>query len=197
MLLAIYIGATVFGAGVTIPDLLGVFSSLTGGDDGDADDGDGDADDGDGDDAVSIAGHDRVHHGNAALRILTAFRSLVYFALGFGPVGWFATTQYSTAASTLAWSVPVGLGVMVGTRLLRSFMRRDLSSDIRKEDLIMESGVVTVSIGKGKMGKVRISIGGMQTERFARAKGDDSNIAVGTRVSVTDATDDCVYVEEE
>ena len=209
-LLSVYIGATIFGVGVTIADLFGAFSNLVGGESGDGGDTESDGDDFDdaeADDAAgdegpaehqgSIVGHDRSYRGSAVLKVMTGVRSLVYFALGFGPVGWFATTQYASRASTLAWSLPIGLVVMVGTRLLRSFMRKDLSSDIKEEDLIMEKGTVTVSIGKGQLGKVRTSIGGVYVERFARARNGESVFSVGTAVRIVDVADDCVYVEVE
>ncbi len=210
---ALYVGATVFGAGVTVADLIGVFSNL-GSDDGLAD-GASDIDDADagdsGDDEVdaaadaaadadaraSLAGHDSGRRKSPVLVLLTGLRMLVYFSLGFGPVGWFATSRYGGAAATLAWSIPVGVLVAVGTRAVRSFMRRDLSSTVTKDDLIMEKGVVTVSIGAGAVGRVRISLGGVYVDRFAKSNEPDRSIAVGTTVRVVNSDDEYVYVESE
>ena len=128
---------------------------------------------------------------------MTVVRSVVYFATGFGPVGWFATTQYESLMPTLAWSVPVGLLVMVGTRGLRRLIRRDLSSDVVSTDLIMERGTVTVSIGRGQMGRVRISVGGVYKEWYARAKDPEEDLRVGTPVRVVDTGEECVFVERE
>ena len=213
-LLPVYIGATIFGVGITVADLIGAFSGLTDQGEGDADGDDADdvdvdaemeaddADEGGDDDGAadsrgSYVGHDRQHRKSAVLKIMTILRSAVYFTLGFGPVGLFATTQYQSNTATLAWSLPVGLVVMVGTRMLRSFMRRDLSSDIKNEDLLMERGVVTVTIGKGQLGKVKATVGGAYAERFARAKDENSVIPVGSAIRIVDVADDCVYVEEE
>ncbi|MAG13268.1 MAG: hypothetical protein CMN78_01595 [Spirochaetales bacterium] len=221
-LVPLYIGATIFGVGITIADLIGAFSNLTGDNTGDAEaDGDGDsemdyvsnadastdseadgvddsADDGGAEGTRgSLAGHDRGQHRSTILRIMTVLRSAVYFSLGFGPVGLFALTQYDSRGVTLAWSVPIGMVVMVGTRMLRSFMRKDLSSDIKNEDLILEKGVVTVSIGKGQMGKIRTTVGGAYVDRFARAKSDEAEISIGKPIRIVDVADDCVYVEEE
>jgi membrane protein implicated in regulation of membrane protease activity len=134
--------------------------------------------------------------GSGLVTAMSVVRSVVYFCLGFGPVGLFAMTQYGSPATTLLWSVPVGAVVMVGTRLLRRLASREISSDVSSQDLLMERGVVTVSIGKGQMGKVRVTIGGSYVDWYARCKGETS-LKVGTRIRVVDATDECVYVEEE
>ena len=235
---SLYVGATIFGVGVTLADLIGAFSNLTEGgesdsgeadgelddvdvdDVGDGDDGDADFDEGGGDDTEgdaldeadagaegtasssstttpSVIAHDVRRRKSTLLRLLTVLRSLVYFALGFGPVGWFATTQYARPEATLAWSLPVGFAIMILARGLRKLFRKDLSSDVHMTDLLMEKGHVTVSIGKGLMGKARITIGGVYVERFARAKDDETEIRVGTPIRVIDANDECVFVEEE
>ena len=124
-------------------------------------------------------------------------RSVVFFCLGFGPVGWFATTQYGSAGATLAWSVPVGVVVMVSARVVRKLLRKDLTSEIRKEDLLMEKGTVIVSIGKGQMGKVRVSIGGVYADRFAKASDPETRISTGTEIRVIEATEEFVLVEPE
>ena len=231
-ILSVYIGASIFGVGVTIADLVGAFSSLTegGSDDGDGDaaddadadggdDADADVDGGDSDGGVdgedggdegedadeggdddshpSVVAHDIRRRKGLALRMVTTLRSLVYFSVGFGPVGWFATTQYSNPVATLAWSVPVGVIVLVLARGLRRLFRKDLSSDIKMTDLIMEAGEVIVSIGSGQMGKARISVGGVYVERFARAKDGQTEIPVGSKIRVVDVDQECVFVEQE
>ncbi len=192
---SLYIAASIFGVGITIADLIGAFSSLT---EGGADAGNG-GDDGEtgGDEHSSVLAHDLRRGPGIALRLMTALRSIVYFAVVFGPVGWFATTQYARPLASLAWSVPVGLGVMISARILRKLFRKDLSSDIKPTDLLMETGIVTVSIGAGEMGKARVVVGGTYVDRFAQAHNPNDEIRVGTRIRVVDVTDECVYVEEE
>jgi membrane protein implicated in regulation of membrane protease activity len=146
---------------------------------------------------ASVVGHERESRRSLTLSLLSLLRSVVYFCLGFGPVGVFALLTGGTLAFSLLWSVPVGVVVMVGTRLVRRLMRRNLDSQLRTEDFLLEKGVVTVSIGKGQMGKVRVLVGGIYAERFARAQDPQESIPVGTRVRVVDATDECVYVEVE
>jgi membrane protein implicated in regulation of membrane protease activity len=55
---------------------------------------------------------------------------------------------------------------------------------------------VTVTIGRGEMGKVRVTVGGSYVDWYARCKGDVA-LKVGTRVRVVDVTDECVFVEED
>ena len=214
-LFAIYVATAVFGVGTTVADLLGVFSHLTG---GHGHDGGHDAADHDavGHDAAAHggAGHHAVGHdptdatrvsavapdaemrGGGLVRLLSSLRSGVYFCLGFGPVGLFAATQYHNPAVTLLWSIPVGVAVMLGTRALRRLASREISSDIGKDDLLMERGVVTVSIHEGQMGKVRVSVGGRYVDWYARCK-TDAELAVGARIRVVDATEECVFVEPD
>ncbi len=206
-ILSLYIGVSIFGVGVTIADLFGAFSNLSegGSDDGDSSGSDDPAADDSGDDgdsdgsahSPSVLAHDLRSKPGTVLRLLALMRSTVFFSVGFGPVGWFATTQYSTPLPTLAWSLPVGLAVMITAKGLRKLFRKDLSSEIRMSDLIMESGTVTVSIGKGQIGKARLMIGGVYVERFSRAHDELTEISVGARVRVIDANDECVFVEEE
>jgi membrane protein implicated in regulation of membrane protease activity len=182
-------------------------------DDGDfADDADGDfADDSDGDFAedadeggedaddtggrASIAGHDRRRR-NPVLRLLSMLRNVVYFALGFGPTGWFALGTGQGVTASLAWGGGVGVVVLVGTRLLRRVLRSELSSEIKESDLLMERGTVTVTVGPRQLGRVRIRIGSALVDRYARST-SDAPLSPGTPVRVVDIADDCIYVESE
>ena len=233
----VYIAATVFGAGITVVDFLGLLGGQsegeggedTGGEDyGDADTGEIDtsgadtsgadtggedtggedtggedtggeeADGGETDDGrPSYLAHDRRQRGMWVLRTMSAARNLVYFSLGFGPVGWYALSRSEAAASSLVWSIPVGVAVLFGARVLRRVLRHELDSQLKSADLVMEKGLVIVTIGAGRMGKVRVSVGGTYTDRFARAKDAEESIPQGTTVRVVDVSDECVYVERE
>lgn len=247
--LSLYIGTTIFGAGVTIIDLLGILgedhSEDGTGDHGDHDgdyggdhddgfdhdsdsDGDHDGDfdhdsDSDGDhdgdfdhggddhlaseegheedaDSASIVAHDQKtgrRRGNPVLRILSVARSLVYFCLGFGPVGWFALSTGIGNLLSLAWSIPVGIGAVIGTRALKRFMRKDLDSQVNESELIMESAEVIVSIQKGQMGKIRTFVGEAPVERYARSQNPGKSFPKGSKVFITDLTDECVLVDDQ
>jgi len=209
-LLSVYIAATVFGVGITFIDLLGLIGShdgdqsdAVGGDHDSTDDGavdhDGSAEH-EGENAEhegSIAGHDRPVRRGVVLSILTVLRNLIYFCLGFGPVGWFAVATGTSGVGSLIWSAPVGVVALIGTRVLRRFMRRELNSEVSESELLMEKGEVIVSIGQGELGRVRIRLGDIYVDRFARASRPDATIHVGAQIRVTEIAEDCVYVEEE
>lgn len=146
---------------------------------------------------ASIVGHDKRQRGSLVLRALSGVRSVVYFSLGFGPVGWFAFARGEGIGASLLWSVPVGVAVMLGVRIVRRLMRQELDSQLKDSDLIMEKAVVCVTINKGRMGKVRVEAGGTYAERYARAKDPGLTIVKDTRVRVVDVADDCLYVEKE
>ena len=212
-----YIAATVFGVGVTAIDMFGMLGgqSQEGGVEDNGAAAEAVADNGVADNAVeatgvedngaeesgdgrpSIVAHDRRQRGIWVLRFMSVARSVVYFCVGFGPVGWFALGRGESATASLIWSVPVGAAVMIGARLLRRVLRHELDSQLRSEDLLMEKGVVSVSIGAGRMGKVRILVGGTYAERFARTKDAELSIPKGASVRVVEVADDCVYVESE
>jgi len=214
-LLSLYITTTVFGVGVTLVDLFGGFGARSEdtsdgeasaavdeaavGDEGTAgEESDTEGADEDGaDDRVSVVAHDQRQRGNAVIRILSVARSVVYFSLGFGPVGLFATLRGESVGIGLAWSIPVGVGVMIGTRLLRKVLRQEIDSQFKGEDFIMERGKVIVSIGQGQIGKVRIDVGGVYADRYAKAKNNEEDIPAGAGVRVVDVTDEYIYVEKE
>jgi len=121
----------------------------------------------------------------------------VHFSVGFGPVGLVALATGRSPANSLAWSIPVGIVTCVGGRLLRRIQRSELDSQLKEEDLIMEQGVVSVSIKNGQLGKVRIRLEGTYAERFARAKNPQENFPVGSQIRIVDVAEDCVYVEKD
>lgn len=210
-LLSVFIATTIFGVGVTVLDLFGVIGDrgdetdgaddstdeADGGDEGDADQVD-DGEESDGADGrPAVLGHDERRRRNPILGILGALRTLVYFCLGFGPVGWFAVATGETALASLAWSVPVGAAVMVGGRLVRRVVRRELSSDVKDSDLLMETGKVTVTIEPDRLGRVRVHLAGTYADRYARSVKGSPTLRPGTPIRVVDLTEDCIIVEEE
>jgi membrane protein implicated in regulation of membrane protease activity len=219
-LLSLYIGATVFGVGVTFLDLLGVLGGdqsddADGGDDFGADadsdldisadaggeasgDSDADADaDAQADDHHSaVLGHDRRSPGDALLAFFSLLRNLIYFCLGFGPVGWFALATGESLGATLAWSVGVGIVVLTGARILRRVLRSELTSSIRESDLLMERGTVTVTIMPGQLGRVRVKLGSAYIDRSARAENAEKKLGSGTAIQVVNLDADGVIVEE-
>jgi membrane protein implicated in regulation of membrane protease activity len=208
----LFVALTVFGVGVTAIDLLGFLGGddetggndeagadaeldveTDGGGETGADSGGDDADTEDSDDEVSVAGHDRRRR-NPLLVLLSSIRSFVYFSLGFGPTGLFATFTGQPVLATLLWSGGVGLVTFGGALVLRRVMRSELSSDVKDSDLLMETGEVTVRVDPGQLGKVRVSLGGSYVDRYAKTHSQEP-IGVGTRIRVTDLGEDCIFVE--
>jgi len=145
----------------------------------------------------SMSAHETYVDRNVLGQMLSIARSLVHFSVGFGPVGLFALATGRGMAGSLEWSIPVGLVVMVGGRLLRRLQQQRLDSQLTDADMIMERGEVLVSIGQGQIGKVRILVDGVYAERYARAHDQTKSLPVGASVRVVDVSDECVYVEEE
>lgn len=220
-LFSLYVGTGLFGLGITVIDLLGLLGDDDHGEAGHDDTADavgddsthGDADthadaegsqldthDGDHSDLdhhiSSQLSHDIDVKGNRLIRILGIIRSLIYFSAGFGPTGLAALLMGKGDTASLGWGAAVGFIVLAGARFFRRLMKKDLDSSVQEQDLIMETGIVTVSIHPGQLGKVRINVSGVYADRYAKGTDNSLYIKAGTRIQVVDLDDSCVYVEE-
>ncbi len=202
MLTGLFWFATIFGAGVTVVDLLG----LIGGGSEDAGDGASAEGAGAGEDAgaggaESGAGGEQGGHGDGSgapvLSFLRWARAAVYFCLGFGPFGLAAGAFGSGAAGSLAWSLAGGTATAALAHLFFRFQRTRLDSSLQDEELLLEPATVIVPIASGGMGKVRVHFGQSVAERYARAERADQRFAVDDRVVISQVTDQCVYVRKE
>lgn len=220
----LYITLTILGVGITLMDLLGIFSSHDDGDfdsdagfhddggdaHGDIDSGGGhhvdvdsgadghSADSHDGDDSSDsgkVISPNQEHHGSWVLRIYSLLRMIIYFSMGFGPMGWMALNQYGSSIRSLLWSVPSGIIVLIGVKILRKIMKKELDSEIKDEELLMENGKVIVSIPAKQIGKVRVFYNGTQQDRYARGENDQA-VAVGAPVVVIEVNEECIIVRE-
>ena len=131
------------------------------------------------------------------LNIMRVLRNLIYFCMGFGPTGFVALLMHKSALESLLWAGSLGVIILIGASLLRRALRKDLSSDISSADLLMESGEVIVTIGRGQMGKVRVKVDGVYVDRYAYAKDPEEIIKLGTTVRVVDSDETNIYVEKE
>ncbi len=205
-LFVLYSALAVFGVGVTIIDLFGVFEHAGSSDHA------GDSGHDDGADHDDGAGHDDnpdndvvQHHGSYiasadsatrfVARTIGALRMGVYFSLGAGPTGLFAVLTGVAPGESLAWSAGAGVFIAILARVLRSFIRKDLDSSIAPEEFIMDEATMTVSITPGAMGKAVVRRYGTEHELFVRAKDIQSSFAKGAKVRIVDFDDDCYWVE--
>lgn len=189
----IYLFTTIFGLGVVILDLFGVFVHTGHGDTNTGHVGHADHD------SSHDADHGHSHEGSnnnhiPILSILRYLRMLIYFCAGFGPLGLLAQYTGSSLLGMIAWSI---LGGIATTSLGIFFFRlqqKDIDSSIRTEDLFLGQAQVIVPISNGNMGKVRILIGQSVAERYALAENSTDSFSKDAIVQVVQVTDECVYV---
>ena len=175
----LYLFATIFGVGFLVVDLLGLFDA----DDGGADDGD----------ANDVGGEGI---GGGILSALRYFRTFLYFCAGFGPSGLVAGLFGYGTLPRLGWSLGAGILAAVVARTLYRLQHRSLDSTVSQHELLAERAVVTVPIGKGQMGKVRLRMGPVMVERFAMAADEQEAFEREAHVQIIEVRDDCVIVEK-
>jgi len=203
MLTSVYIACTIYGLAVMLIDLTGILSHF-GEDHGDTD--------GEGATASDHAetgdispdsypdpepsGSVLMHHRRGqdlVLRLMTALRSTVYFSLGFGATGWFASGQMSALLS-LPISVGVGMLTWLIAKWVRRLQRSELNSQIRDSDLLMAEALVTLPISYHTIGKILMQHENRRVERYAKALDRNDHFPKGSRVRVLEVADDFFYV---
>ena len=222
-LFIVYSALAVFGLGVTVVDLFGVFEHAGSSDDagGDIDDAGGDSDDtaGDNDDAGGdhadsghhvetghnhfvSSGHEHgsyVASADSGTRLVAkaigTLRMGVYFSLGAGPTGLFAILTGVNPVTSLAWSAGAGLFIALLARTLRKFIRNDLDSSIKPAEYIMDMATISVPLKPGTMGKAIVRSYGRQAEIYVRSKETDKAFPKGSEVRIIDFDDDCYWIE--
>lgn len=199
-LFVLYSALAVFGIGVTIVDLFGVFEHS-----GQSDSNhDGDHLPAHPGHAVAADHHDdgrgsTISSADSGTRIVAktigALRTGVYFSLGAGPTGLFAVLTGVPSMESLAWSAGAGLFIAVLARSLRAFVRKDLDSSIKVSEFIMDEAIITVSIMPGAMGKAAVRRYGRETEVFVRARDPARAFPRGCMVRIVDYDDECCWVD--
>lgn len=217
-LLTLYIATTIFGVGVKIVDIFGLFG------DDDDDDGNGfdeDVDGGQGEesgadfengaddigqdagtsdaegDSDSIIYREKSKAGDRIVTFISILRYTVYFCLGFGPVGLFYVLTYEKSLTSLYYSLSMGIVVVIIVKIVRKILIKELDSHFSDKEFIMEKAVVIVTIGKNSMGRIRINYAGSYQDRYARNINGDQVIPKNTNVRIVDLTDECFIVEAE
>lgn len=220
-LFVLYSALAVFGLGVTVVDLFGVFDQAAasddeGGPDGDEADGTADAGDaadapdgGDGEagpegaeaPAASQAARGSLVVGGqkgvrAVAKLIGTLRIGVYFSLGAGPTGLFALLTGVAPTASLAWAAGAGAFIAVLVKALRSFARRDLDSTVGQEEYLMDEAAVTVPVTPGAMGRAVVRRYGREAELYVRCKDPKAGLAKGARVRIVDLDESFYWVEE-
>ena len=210
-----YIASTVFSVSVTLLDLMGLIGR--GDHDGESSHADSTADghetnfaadsspgttnleahgDADSEAPVEYIDNSMAHSGGTSiLSMLTYLRSLVYFCLGFGPMGLFSLATDVSGIKSLLWSVPTGVGATVLARLFFRFQRSEIDSSLKPQEILFQEATVIVPITHSRIGRVRIQLGMNITERFALAKAPDETFVKNEVVWITEVTDEHVFVE--
>ncbi|MEX1021007.1 MAG: hypothetical protein WDZ49_15190 [Litorilinea sp.] len=221
LLRQIFIAGTVFGMGVVALDFLGIFGGSSAGDaggdaggldsdfdgsiEGDAGTGDavtgetggGGSVDADGDVAENLSG-DIAKHGDAGtnlvLSMLAYLRLMVYFFLGFGPMGLVALLSGRAPLVALLLAVPVGVVAIFLALAFFRFQRSDTDSTVQGKELLMREATVTVPLTHTTMGRVRLQIGMSVVDPYALAEDPAADLQQGDTVRIVRVTPDCVYV---
>jgi membrane protein implicated in regulation of membrane protease activity len=214
LLRQIFIGSAIFGVGVVFLDFLGIFGAeqgsgngVDGGIDGDAgvdggeivfETGEGSSDFGDasgefnGDADADVNGAESSF--NTVLSVLTYLRLLVYFCLGFGPVGLVALLTGRSGLVALLLAVPVGVVAVFLAQAFFRFQQSDTDSSVRSNELLMREATVTVPLTHATMGRIRLQIGMSVVEQFALAEEPHAEFRRGDPVRIVRVTQECVYV---
>jgi membrane protein implicated in regulation of membrane protease activity len=174
----LYLFTTIFGVGVTAVDMLGILGTGEG-------DGNGS---GDADSATDTGGHVPL------LSMLRYLRMVIYFSLGFGPLGLVAEATGAGLLGSLAWAVPGGVAAAFLARAFFRFQQQDVGSSVQEEELLLERARVIVPMSNRDMGKVRVKIGPLVMERYALAEDEWESFRTDDVVEIVRITDDCVYV---
>ena len=99
------------------------------------------------------------------LSALSYLRLFVYFCLGFGPMGWAAMASGRSALVSLGLATPVGVAAVFLAQAFFRFQRRDTDSQLAGADLVGQTATVIVPLDDKTMGKVRVQVGPVVTER--------------------------------
>lgn len=143
----------------------------------------------------SHEGSDQAHAAAApVISALTYLRLLVYFCLGFGPVGWVAMSSGRTALVSLILAAPVGIAAVFLAQAFFRFQRKDTDSSVSSDELVARDATVIVPLDATNMGKVRVKIGMNVEDLFALAADPGRRYDKGDPVRIARVTDECVYV---
>ena len=132
------------------------------------------------------------HPSNAS--VLLSLRFYMFAALGFGIVGAPVTwLDGSSPVMTFVVALATGLGIAaLASYAFRSVGRNVTSSSVAPEELVGRVGRVLLKCGKGRRGKVRLSVQGQLVDYVATT--DDAELEAGATVIVQEVFAERVHV---
>jgi len=200
-LFVLFLSLTIFGAGVTLIDFLGVLDNIGN------DSGNSGSDDSDSADAAAVMarqGSNLVDENKKTddkpgvkiiSKIMTALRSVVYFTLGFGPTGLFASFSGLSRTPGLLWAIAAGVLMMILARFLKRLIRRDLDSSIKPDELLQEEGVLLLPLEGEEISKASVRQYGRETEIYVRSRDKDIKLLKGTKIILEEYDNDIYWVK--
>ena len=199
-LFILFLSLTVFGAGVTLIDFLGILDNI-----GENDDSSSTDDDSSEAAAISAkSGSNMVAERKQTSekpgikiisKIMNVLRSAVYFSLGFGPTGLFASYTGLSRTSGLLWALGVGAAVMILALFLKRLIRKDTDSSIKPDELLQEKGVLLLPLEGGEISKAVVRQYGRETEVYVKCKDKEIKIPKGKEIIIDDYDNDVYWIK--
>jgi hypothetical protein len=145
--------------------------------------------------AITHANHHALERATghaAATTTWLPFLSLRFWTFGlasFGLTGALLYALWSASALTLAFSIPMGLGIGTGVAALFRWLQTSTTGGPTPvEDLRGTEGILLLSAGPGHLGKVRLHVAGQHVDLLATTR-DPDLLPVHARVIVVDLKD--------
>jgi len=178
-------------------DFLGVFDNTAGGDndgaDGNSESGSASAK---GSNLINENKHKDEKQGIRVLsKIMNVLRNAVYFSLGFGPTGLFASSSGLPATQGLLWALAAGAVMMILARFIKRLIRRDLDSSIKPDELLQEQGVLLLPLEGGEISKASVRQYGRETEIYVRCRDKESKLPKGEKIIIEEYDNDVYWIK--
>ena len=200
-LFVLFLTLTIFGVGVTAIDFLGVF------DNADNDSGGNDnaqlkqcAETSADEPSAGIHGSNLVYENRKPgiriiSKVMNILRSAVYFSLGFGPTGLFASFSGLSKMPGLIWAFAAGAAMMILARLIKRLIKRDLDSSIKSNELLQEEGILLLPLEDGVISKASVRQYGREIEIYVRCRDKECKFHKGEKIIIEEYDNDVYWIK--
>jgi len=130
------------------------------------------------------------------LKTLSWLRMVVYFSLGFGVSGLFATFLGESSIATFLWALGLGIAVVMIYKISYKILRQEIDSTVKEDDLWLKTGEVLIPVRQGQLGKVEIKVDHRTVERYCKSFYENEEFKRGDRILIAKVTEECVYIEK-